>query len=128
MTSTQAQVVRYATVVTKVGPLVPQFAEHGMLVFFGENAPEELHDMSVLHRADVQTGGLVVGDVVVLDDQQFPILAVGDVVNDNLVNLGHIDLKFNGQDKAALAGDVCLPKVGAPMLAPGSVFRIVSDQ
>ena len=115
---------RYATVVTQVGPLVRQFVEKGMLVFFGESAPKELHDFSVLHRPDVSTGGLSVGDVIVLDGHRFPILAVGSVANDNLVNLGHIDLKFNGEDTPPLAGDVCLPKTVPPNLVVGSTFRV----
>lgn len=116
---------RYATVVTQVGALVPDFVEKGILVFFGEGAPAELHDISVLHRPDVQEGGLAVGDILILDEHRFPILAVGHVANDNLVNLGHIDLKFNGETTPPLPGDVCLPKETPPLLAPGSIFRIV---
>lgn len=126
MTSTQAQIVRYSTTVTQVGALVPDFADKGMLIFFGENAPAELHDMSVLHRPDVADGGLVVGDVLILDEHEFPILAVGHVANDNLVNLGHIDLKFNGETTPPLGGDVCLPKQTPPNLEPGSTFRVVA--
>ncbi|GAS93978.1 PTS system glucitol/sorbitol-specific IIA compon ent [Mycolicibacterium canariasense] len=126
MTDVQAQIVRYSTTVTQVGSLVADFAEKGMLIFFGENAPVELHDMSVLHRPEVADGGLTVGDVLVLDDQEFPILAVGHVANQNLVNLGHIDLKFNGETSPPLGGDVCLPNITPPMLLPGSTFRVVT--
>ncbi len=125
MTTTTGK-TRYATTVTQVGSMVPAFVEKGMLIFFGENAPAELHDMSVLHRPDVTVGGLSVGDVLVLDDHQFPILAVGHVANDNLVNLGHIDLKFNGETTPPLGGDVCLPKEVPPTLKPGSTFRVVA--
>ena len=83
--------------------MVPDFVEKGMLIFFGEGAPAELHDISVLHQPDVTIGGLEVGDVLTLGDRQFPILAVGAVANDNLVRLGHIDLKFNGETTPPLA-------------------------
>lgn len=126
MTSTRARIVRYSTTVTQVGGLVGDFSEKGMLIFFGENAPAELHDMSVLHRPDIAEGGLSVGDVLILDDHEFPVLAVGHVANDNLVNLGHIDLKFNGETTPPLGGDVCLPKQTPPTLVPGSIFRIVA--
>jgi PTS system glucitol/sorbitol-specific IIA component len=122
---TETEKTRYATVVTQVGALVPDFVEKGMLIFFGEGAPAELHDISVLHRPEVQVGGLAVGDILILDDHRFPILAVGHVANDNLVNLGHIDLKFNGETTPPLPGDVCLPKEIPPMLTPGSTFRVV---
>jgi PTS system glucitol/sorbitol-specific IIA component len=116
--------VRYSTTITKVGSLVPEFADQGMLIFFGSNAPAELHDMSVLHEPDITVGGLEVGDVVVLDDIEFPISAVGAVANENLVNLGHVDLKFNGETTPPLPGDVCLPALRPPALGPGSTFRV----
>ncbi len=118
--------LRYDTVVTRVGSLVPQFRETKILIFFSEGAPEELHDISVLHEPEARDGGLAVGDVVVLDGYDFPVLAVGSVANANLVNLGHIDLKFNGLHTAPLPGDVCLPDVLPPELTPGSRFRIVA--
>jgi PTS system glucitol/sorbitol-specific IIA component len=126
VTDVQAQVVRYSSTVTQIGSLVADFADKGMLIFFGENAPAELHEMSVLHRAEVTDGGLAVGDVLILDDQEFPVLAVGHVANQNLVNLGHIDLKFNGETSPPLGGDVCLPNVTPPKLVPGSTFRVVT--
>lgn len=126
MTNTKAQLVRYSTTVTQVGSLVADFADKGILIFFGENAPAELHDMSVLHRPDVADGGIAVGDVLILDDEEFEILAVGHVANNNLVNLGHIDLKFNGETTPPLGGDVCLPRSHPPKLKPGSIFRIIS--
>lgn len=126
MTATETE-VRYSTTVTQIGSLVPDFADKGMLIFFGANAPAELHDISVLHDPDVTVGGLEVGDVVVLDDLELPILAVGAVANENLVNLGHVDLKFNGETTPPLPGDVCLPNTVPPTLAPGSTFRVLAS-
>lgn len=118
--------LRYDTVVTRVGSLVPDFREKKLLIFFGEGAPEELHDISVLHEPVARSGGLTVGDVVILDEHELRVLAVGSVAEANLLNLGHIDLKFNGLHSAPLPGDVCLPDVLPPQLTPGSRFRIVS--
>jgi PTS system glucitol/sorbitol-specific IIA component len=126
VSTAQSAGTRYSTVVTQVGSMVPDFVEKGILIFFGEGAPAELHDISVLHRPDIEVGGLAVGDVVILDDRTFPILAVGDVANDNLVRLGHIDLKFNGETTPPLGGDVCLPKEIPPLLSTGSIFRIAT--
>src|SRR5918993_2566537 len=94
--------VRYATVVTAVGALVPEFGQAGVLVWFEEGAPEELHDCSVLHRPTVATGGVVPGDEISLDGAVLTVLAVGDVANDNLVNLGHLDLKASGETSPQL--------------------------
>lgn len=118
--------VRYATVVTAVGALVPDFVAQGVLVWFAEGAPEELHEFSVLHRPTVATGGVAPGDEVRLDDAVLRVLAVGDVANDNLVNLGHLDLKASGETVAALPGDVCVEKAPLPEVRPGSRLEIVA--
>ena len=72
MSTAESEQTRYATVVTQVGSLVPDFVDKGILIFFGDNAPAELHDISVLHRPDIEVGGLAVGDVVILDDRTIP--------------------------------------------------------
>lgn len=119
------ETVRYDTVVTRVGALVPDFVAQKLVILFGEGAPDELHEMSVLHEPAVRSGGLAVGDYVVLDGQRFLVLAVGPVADKNLVNLGHIDLKFNGKNVAPLPGDVCLPDCTPPLPTSGSRFQVV---
>lgn len=96
----------YETKVTGIGELVPAFREAGYLVFFGANAPEELHDFCILHEVVSQQNQLKPGDIVQVGDVQLPVLAVGDVANDNLMNLGHLNLKANGLTAAELPGDV----------------------
>jgi glucitol/sorbitol PTS system EIIA component len=118
--------LRYSTVVTAVGALVPDFVAEGLLVWFAEGAPEELHEFSVLHRPTVTVGGVAPGDVVHLDDVALRVLAVGPVANANLVQLGHLDLKANGATTAPLAGDVCVEQVALPAVLPGSRLEIVA--
>lgn len=120
--------VRYDTVVTAVGSMVPEFVEAGVLVFFAEGAPEELHDFSILHRPTVTTGGLAPGDEVRLDDTVFSVLAVGSVANENLVQLGHLDLKASGETEPALPGDVCVQKGPLPDIRPGSRLTITEGR
>jgi PTS system glucitol/sorbitol-specific IIA component len=114
----------YASTVTQVGDQVQAFLEHGILIFFGDNAPAELHDLSVLHRVGVADDGPRPGDTIHLGGTALEILAVGDVVGDNLLNLGHLDLKADGRTEAKLPGDVCVATGPIPLLAPGDVFRI----
>ena len=124
MTSSEAAVV-YESEVTGVGGQVEAFLDHGLLIFFGEQAPSELHDISVLHRTNVGEDGPEPGDRVQLGEHELEILAVGPVVRDNLLNLGHLDLKADGRQEANLPGDVCVPEGRLPLLAPGDVFRII---
>lgn len=74
--------VKYHSVVVSVGEMAEEFRSAGILVLFGEGVPEELADVSVVHRADTTTGGLAPGDVVVIRDERIEVLAVGDVANE----------------------------------------------
>ena len=65
------------------------------------------------------------GDTVVLGGVSMELLAVGPVVGDNLLNLGHIDIKANGQTEAKLPGDANVAKQPLPLPSPGDAFRIV---
>jgi PTS system glucitol/sorbitol-specific IIA component len=115
---------RYAATVTAVGEQVPEFIGQGLLIWFAEGAPEELHFFTVLHRPTVTTGGVRPGDLVRIDDKAFRVTAVGEVANDNLVNLGHIDMKANGVSEAPLPGDLCLEELPLPEPRPGTMLVI----
>jgi PTS system glucitol/sorbitol-specific IIA component len=116
----------YKTQVDKIGELVPAFREQGMLVFFGANAPEELHDFCILHTVEYQDDALRAGDVITIDDTAFEVLAVGDVANENLMNLGHLNLKANGLTTAELPGDVNIAVTELPEVNVGT--RIVINR
>ena len=117
--------VLYESTITAVGEQVSTFLEHGLLIFFADDSPAELHDMSVRHTASVAEEGPQEGDTIVLGDRSMEVLAVGPVVGENLLNLGHIDIKANGQTKAKLPGDANVAKQDLPLPTPGDVFRII---
>lgn len=123
-TDTAARVV-YESEVTAVGEQVHAFLDHGLLIFFADESPAELHDMSVRHVATVAEEGPRPGDTIVLGDTRVEVLAVGSVVHDNLINLGHLDLKANGATEAKLPGDVTVAKQDLPLLTAGDAFRIL---
>lgn len=123
MTVTDVATV-YESTVTVVGSQVAAFLEHGIVIFFADGSPAELHDISVLHRATIAEDGPRPGDTIHLGDTALEILAVGHVVRDNLLNLGHLDLKADGRTEAKLPGDVCVRKGDLALLATGDTFRI----
>jgi PTS system glucitol/sorbitol-specific IIA component len=123
-TSTPTRVV-YESTVTAVGDQVKAFLDHGMLIFFGHDSPAELHDMSVRHQVTVAEEGPQAGDTIVLGEASMELLAVGPVVGENLLNLGHIDIKANGQTEAKLPGDANVAKQPLPLPSPGDAFRIL---
>ncbi len=117
--------LRYGTTVLQVGPLVEDFLQQGMVIFFAEGAPAELLEFCALHRPDVVTGGLRAGDHLLIDDLRLEILAVGDVADANLTALGHISIKANGERTAPLPGDVCVHKQPLPPLREGTRVEIL---
>jgi PTS system glucitol/sorbitol-specific IIA component len=118
--------VRYATEVTAVGPLIPEFRAQGLLVFFGEAAPEELHDFVILHRPSVVHSAPSPGDVVELAGEPFRVTAVGHVVPENLLRLGHASVKADGATSPPMPGDICVEAKPLPDLAPRSTVRILA--
>ena len=122
--------VRLDTEVTAVGELAPEFLEAGIIVLFGDDAPEELQEVAVVHHSSVNVGGVSPGDVVSVTDGDttttMQVLAVGDVANDNLTNLGHLVLKRNGETEAALPGDVCCDEGPIPAITPGDRITVVA--
>ena len=114
----------YESAVTQVGGQVEAFLDHGMLIFFGDGSPQELHDISVLHQPTIADDGPLPGDTVHVGATALEVLAVGDVVRDNLINLGHLDLKADGRTEPKLPGDVCVPKGDLPLPAAGQRFAI----
>lgn len=119
--------VVYKTTVTAVGELVSDFRDQGLLVFFGEQAPAELHEFSILHRVEISERAPKPGDLIRINANEFNVLAVGSVVSDNLLNLGHLDLKANGLTEAELPGDTNVEQVELPMIKVGDVVEIVSN-
>lgn len=114
----------YESAVTQVGGQVEAFLGHGLLIFFGAGSPPELHDISVLHQATLAEDGPRPGDTIHLAGESMEILAVGPVVRDNLLNLGHLNLKADGLTEPKLPGDVCVRVGDLPLLQPGDAWSI----
>jgi PTS system glucitol/sorbitol-specific IIA component len=60
---------------------------------------------------------------VSIGDESFEVLAVGHVASENLMNLGHLNLKANGLTAAELPGDVNIAVTELPDVQIGT--RIV---
>ena len=121
MSESENSKVVYESTVTAVGELVSDFRDQGLLVWFGENAPIELHEFSILHKVAHQERAPIAGDVIEINSDKFTVLAVGSVSSDNLLNLGHLDLKANG-----LPGDVNVEVCELPMVKVGDTLRVIA--
>lgn len=118
--------VKYETTISAIGPLAAEFLDAGIVVLFNETAPEELAEFAVLHGGAVLQSRVAVNDLISFDDVSFRVLAVGNVANDNLANLGHLVIKFNGNHVVEMPGDVCVEAIPLPTIRVGTRLRIIS--
>ena len=116
---------KYKATVTEIGELVSEFIAEGILVFFGEDAPPELREFSIIHDGKTLAADVAPQDTLIIDDEKYTVLAVGEVANTNLSNLGHLIIKFNGQTTPQLPGDVCVEEKPVHQVKIGSVFEII---
>lgn len=112
----------YELEVTRLGPLVDEFAAHGIWVFFHEQAPSEVAEFAILHRAGPPLRPLASGQILEVGDERFAIVGVGEVANENVRELGHLVLKANGLSAPELPGDVCVE--ARPLPAPTVGMRV----
>lgn len=119
--------IKYNATITFIGPLAIEFLAEQIIVLFGQNAPEELAEFALLHDGESLVAPFGAGDTVTIGAQSFRILAVGEVANDNLANLGHLVLKFNGEPEVEMPGDVCLEAVPLPEVTVGTVITITGE-
>lgn len=117
--------LKYETTVLAVGEMAAEFAAEGILVFFGQDAPEELHEFAIIHEHKELLAPVEAGDVIEIAGERLTVTAVGDVANDNIANLGHLVLKLNGLEKTELPGEVSVVERPAPEVGPGTVVRIL---
>ncbi|ADQ15698.1 PTS glucitol/sorbitol transporter subunit IIA [Halanaerobium hydrogeniformans] len=117
----------YEIEVTALGDQVEEFLEQDLIILFNDNAPAELAEISVIHTKSELKGEIEIGDYIQIDDKKYQITAVGEVVNKNMSRLGHATLRFNGNTKAQLPGDINLEKSKLPEINNGTIIKILKS-
>ena len=117
--------LKYEMRVVEIGPLVSEFIQAKVLVFFKVGAPPELAEFSILHEPSEFFSDLQPGDCIVIEDSTYRVTAVGEVANNNIRALGHLIMKCNGLTQPELPGDVCVENKELPNIQVGTVVRIV---
>jgi len=115
----------YETIVTYIGKKVSDFIKSDMFIIFKENVPEDLKDYCFLHNKNELIQNIEVGNTLLLGDSQYKITAVGEYVNQNLRDLGHITLKFSGESVANVAGTLFLEKKEIVPPVNGTIIKIM---
>ncbi|QCR37959.1 PTS glucitol/sorbitol transporter subunit IIA [Nissabacter sp. SGAir0207] len=118
----------YESTFTAVGACARESLEENFLITFGEGAPQEVAEYCFIHRPAINQGGPVAaGAVVAIGEQRYPVTAVGEVATQNLRELGHITLRFDGAAVAEFPGCVHVAGTLPRTIAPGQTFRVLSD-
>ncbi len=116
----------YETKVKELGSLVESFLEENMMILFKDNAPDELRDYCVLHDGNVLTEKVTAGDVFCIGEKEYEIVFVGDQVQKNLQDLGHITIRFNGNEEGeSLEGSLYVEKKSVALPAIGDEIKII---
>lgn len=114
----------YETKILKVGEQAHLFEEEKMIILFGENAPSDLSSYCYNIEVVPTKDKIKTGMNLYIDKECYKITAVGESVTKNLNNLGHITIRFSGQQEADLPGTLHLEKGVFPKIKKGTLLRV----
>ena len=116
----------YSSKIVELGGQVKDFvAAANMIIMFDEAmALPELRDACVMHTGNQLTGMIEPGDVYKISGAEFKIVKVGSEVQKNLMNLGHITIKFDGGEGELLEGSVHVEAKPVPEIKAGDMIEV----
>ena len=106
--------------VIQVGPEAQNMIQDAnMLMLFGDLAEYcfKIDNKNLL-------GSILEGGKLVVDNQEYSITAVGNVVEKNLTGLGHITISFDGSKEGSLPGTLHVAADQAVVIEKGSTIQI----
>ncbi|MBG9813662.1 hypothetical protein ABD68_19425 [Bacillus endophyticus] len=115
----------YQSIVTEVGSQVELFLQEKMIILFNDSAPDDLRDVSVVHKRCSLEEDIKIGDELVIDNQSFKVTFVGNKVNETMRDLGHSTITFDGSSKSEMPGMICVEEKEIPTITSSSqlMFR-----
>lgn len=98
--------MKYIANIVDIGSNVKDMLQDGLLILFDETAPEDLKPYCVITAGNNDSKEIKIGDQLTISDYTYQITAIGMVANENLSELGHVTLCFDGADEAQLPGHI----------------------
>lgn len=98
----------YSIKIEQIGEFAKAGLQDNMLILFKRGAPADVVDYCFVHSHDVLKQPLQVGGRLQINGKNYSITAVGDVASENLAQLGHISLFFDGAETAIFPGGIHL--------------------
>ncbi|RAQ97762.1 hypothetical protein A4R35_19640 [Thermogemmatispora tikiterensis] len=128
--------LKYRAMIEEIGPQVPEFLPHGILIFFGPQAPAELREVSLVHTGATLQGAIEVGDWLCFREPpgegsetgrvlSYRVTAVGEVASANLAELGHLVVHFDGALEAALPGTISVAPALLHLPPVGTILELL---
>lgn len=114
----------YENRVVGLGECVEEFKNEGILIIFGDNAPDELKDYCYAVSVQPICGKIMPGQLLSIGDNQYTITAVGPEAPVTLAGLGHCTINFNGSTEVELPGTIYVENKPMPNVQVGTVIHI----
>lgn len=97
-----------------------------IIILFGEQATEDLRSVSIIQSFKEKQNNVELkpGQSVFFDDQEYTILEVGSLANENLNTIGHVTLDFSEVPREdRLANGLYLKPFNLPKVEIGSTIH-----
>lgn len=104
----------YQSQIIKYGKEAQSFLGDKLFILFGENVPKELEDYCFIAKISNVTEEIKAGMRLSINQNKYIITAVGKDVKNNLENLGHITVQFNGRTTPELPGTIYIEDKDIP--------------
>ncbi|EJL6700998.1 PTS sorbitol transporter subunit IIA [Vibrio cholerae] len=98
--------LQFKATITEIGMLASEALEEKMIILFNQTVPTDVKDYCFIHDQGQHIGTITTQSTLLIGDKDFIVTAVGSAVSQNLANLGHITIKFDGQLKPEQPGTV----------------------
>ncbi|ALX96266.1 PTS glucitol/sorbitol transporter subunit IIA [Serratia fonticola] len=116
----------FQTTITQIGGCARDALLDNMLITFREGAPADIEEYCFIHQHGATAGELQTGGVMELGDRRYPITAVGEVATQNLRELGHITVRFDGETQAEFPGTIHVTGSTPADIPLGSTLKFIA--
>lgn len=117
--------VIYENQVKASGIAVEEFKDSGMLIIFGDNAPDEIKDYCYSVSVNPINGEIKPGQYLIFDNEEYKITFVGYEAPVTLRGLGHCTISFSGSTVEELPGTLSVEAKPMPQVKIGTVIKII---
>lgn len=117
--------VIYENQVQNIGSGANDFKESGMIILFGDSAPDSIKDFCYSVNVNPINGTIAAGQTMKFGDSEYKITAVGEEAPVTLAGLGHCTINFSGATEVELPGTIYLESKPQPEIVVGTTIQII---